>query len=64
MPERTKKQIAAGQVRSLRTMRKKLLTMSAEWDGVDGYNETILGELAQKCEDTAVDLIDDSEGSE
>ena len=64
MAERTKKQIAAGQTRSLRAMRKKLLAMSAEWDGVDGYNETILGELAQKCEDTAVDLIDDSEGGE
>ena len=64
MPERSKKQIAACQVRSLRTIRKKLLAMSAEWDGVDGYNETILGELAQKCEDTAVDLIDDSEGDE
>ncbi|HJW23783.1 MAG TPA: hypothetical protein VJ576_02705 [Rhodocyclaceae bacterium] len=59
MPEPTKKQIAAGQIRTLRSMRKKLLDMATKWDGVDGYCETVLTELADQCENVATNLVEE-----
>lgn len=55
----TKKQIAAGQVRSLRAIRNKLLKMSEQWIDVDEFNISILHELAEKTEAVAVDLIEE-----
>jgi hypothetical protein len=57
MSARTDKQIAAGQVRSLRSMRAKLLAMACQWDGVDEYNVTLLTELADRAEDVGTELL-------
>jgi hypothetical protein len=54
----TKKQIAAGQVRSLRAMKKKLMNMAAQWFDVDEYNANRLAELADQTETVAVELIE------
>lgn len=59
MSARTDKQIAAGQVRSLRSMRAKLLAMAGEWEGVDEYNVSTLTELADQAEQVALELIAD-----
>ncbi|MET3461247.1 hypothetical protein [Variovorax atrisoli] len=56
----TKRQLAAAQVRSLRALRKKLLSMAAQWDGVDQFNLSTLEELADRCETVATDMLDDS----
>lgn len=56
----TKRQLAAAQVRSLRSIRKKLLDMSAQWDGIDQFNLSQLEDLADRCENVAVELVDDS----
>lgn len=61
MTARTDRQIAAGQVRSLRAIRKKLLDLSAAWDGIDQYNQGELESLADQCERIAVDLVPDAE---
>lgn len=53
----TPRQLAAGQVRSLRAMRKKLLAMSAEWGDVDAFNMAELERLADQCEGVATELI-------
>lgn len=58
---RSDKQIAAGQIRSLRAMRMKLIKMADEWDGVDGYNCTVLTELADQAERVALELMPDRE---
>ena len=55
----TSKQIAAGQVRSLRSIRKKLLNMAVEWADVDEYCITKLTELADHTEEVAVSLVPD-----
>lgn len=55
----TDKQIAGNQRRSLRTMRKKLLEMADQWDGVDQFNVTELAELADKMESVAASMVDD-----
>lgn len=57
----TPKQIAAGQVRSLRTIRKKLLNMASQWEDVDEYNINQLSELAKRAEEVAISLVDDKE---
>lgn len=51
--------MAAGQVRSLRAVRKKLLAMSVEWDGVDQFNLSELERLADQCEVVATALVVD-----
>ena len=56
----THRQLAAGQIRSLRAMRKKLIDMAAQWDEVDQFCMNTLAELADHCETVAVDLVDDS----
>ncbi|MBI2770034.1 MAG: hypothetical protein HYX47_10450 [Burkholderiales bacterium] len=62
MPERTSKQLAAGQVRSLRSIRKKLLALSEQWYDVDEFNMGALERLADQCEATAMDLAAPEEG--
>jgi hypothetical protein len=55
-------QIAAGQVRSLRAMRKKLLNMATQWDDVDQFNMSRLEELADQAERVATEMLPDEEG--
>lgn len=57
----TKKQIAAGQVRRLRTIRKNLQQMAQQWADVDEFNITQLNELADQAEKVATDLVDSTE---
>lgn len=59
----TNKQIAAGQVRSLRAIRKKLQQMSVQWSDVDEYNVRLLDDLADRVEDVAVSLLDEPDGA-
>ena len=54
----TNKQIAAGHVRKLRTMRKNLQAMAAQWADLDEYNITQLTELADQAEAVAIGLIE------
>lgn len=54
----SRKQIAAGQRRSLRSMREKLLDMAAVWGEVDQYNMNSLEELAAKMEEIAMQMVD------
>ena len=54
----THKQIAAGQRRSLQTMKRKLLDMAAQWGDVDVYNESALAELAEKMQEAADNLVE------
>lgn len=56
----TNRQLAAGQIRSLRALRKKLLSMAAQWDGLDQFNLGTLEELADRCETVATELLADS----
>ncbi|RSZ35113.1 MULTISPECIES: hypothetical protein [unclassified Variovorax] len=56
----TNRQLAAGQIRSLRALRKKLLSMAAQWDGLDQFNLSALEELADRCETVATEMLDDS----
>ncbi len=51
---RTAAQLAAGQRRTLRAMRERLLSMADEWDGFDEYARTELTELADRAESVAV----------
>lgn len=55
----TDRQLAGNQRRSLRKMREQLLRMAAEWDGVDGYNQTQLTELADQVERVSGELVAD-----
>jgi hypothetical protein len=57
----TEKQIAAGQVRSLRAIRRKLLNMAEQWDGVDQFNMTQLEELADQAEKVATEMVPDKD---
>ncbi len=59
----TPKQIAAGQVRTLRAMRKKLLSMAASWEDVDEYFISRIDETAQAVEQLAVDLMQNEEAA-
>ncbi len=62
MAAQTQKQIAAGQRRSLKAMRTKLLDMADAWDGLDEYNVSILTEAADKLEDVSTGLLESVEG--
>ena len=55
----TDKQLAAGQRRSLRAMREKLLRMASEWDGVDQFNMAQLTDLADQAERVATEMVAD-----
>lgn len=57
----SKKKIAAGHVRRLRTMRKNLLQMAEQWADVDEYNITQLSELADHTETVAIELLTSGE---
>lgn len=61
MAIQTKKQIAAGQRRSLKVMRAKLLDMAAAWDEVDQYYLNILEEAADKVLDVHAELLEAAE---
>lgn len=58
----TKKQIAAGQRRSLKAMRTKLMEMAAAWDEVDQYHLNILEEAADKLGAVCDELGEIEEG--
>lgn len=58
----TSKQIAAGQVRSLRALRKKLLNMAAQWEDVDQFNMSQLEELADHAERIALEMLPEEAG--
>jgi hypothetical protein len=45
----TKKQLAAGQRRSLAAIARKLMAMAYEWNDVDEYNVLVITELAEAC---------------
>lgn len=55
----TAKQLAAGQVRSLRAMREKLLTMAEQWEGVDEFNRSRLTELADLTDEIGAEFVPD-----
>lgn len=54
----SKKQLAAGQRRSLAAIRKKLLDMAAQWDEVDQFCMNELEALADKAQEAANNLTD------
>lgn len=54
---RSEKQLAAGQRRTLRAMRERLLRMAAEWGGVDQFNASALTGLADQAENVAVEMV-------
>lgn len=56
---KTPKKLAAGQRRTLRAMREKLLKMADEWEELDEFNRTRLTEIADLCEEVAIEQIDD-----
>ncbi len=60
MSTRTSKQIAAGQVRSLRVMREKLLGMAKQWEDLDEFNISELETLAYQVEKVAAGFVQDS----
>ncbi len=55
----TPNSIAAGQRRTLRAMREKLLRMSTVWDGVSGALEHELIQLADQVEAQAMRMVPD-----
>jgi hypothetical protein len=55
----TAKQLAAGQVRSLRAMREKLLKMADQWEEFDEFNRTRLTELADLADEIGGELVPD-----
>ena len=57
----TPKQIAAGQVRSLRAIRNKLQNMAEKWEDVDEFNISQFTELADQVENVAIKLVDSQE---
>lgn len=60
----TEKQLAGHQRRRLRTIRRQLLEMSTQWDGIDEFNLGQLQDIADKVESVAAELIaDEAPGS-
>lgn len=59
MASTTPKRAAAGQIRTLRAMREKLLRMAEVWDGISGALETELVGLADQVEEQAMRMIDE-----
>lgn len=57
MASTTPKRTAAGQVRTLRAMREKLLRMAEVWEGVSGALETELVGLADQVEEQAMRMV-------
>ncbi len=61
MPERTKKQIAAGHRRRLQTISEKLRAMAAEWSEVDEVNGEVIYRQADAVEAAGKDLYTEEE---
>lgn len=60
----TERQLAAGQRRTLRAMRERLLEMAERWDGLDQFNLSELTRIADVIQEVAVGLVvvdDDAE---
>lgn len=55
----TDRQLAGNQRRTLKAMRKRLIEMSAEWDGVDQFNMSELEALADHVEGVIVEMTPD-----
>lgn len=55
----THRQLVARHVRRLRTIRKDLLSMSEQWEGLDQFNLGELEDLADKAETVAVGMVED-----
>lgn len=56
----TKRQLAAGHVRRLRTIRESLTQMSRQWEDLDQFSVNRLQELSDQVETAALDLIEDA----
>lgn len=56
MPERSMKQIYAGQKRSLASIQKKLEALAVEWSEVDNGTMWALQELADKVDKTSKEI--------
>lgn len=61
MSGRTRKQIAAGQRRSLLAMANKLQEMAYVWDGIDEFNIGELEDLMHQVNSVAEKMIPDDE---
>lgn len=61
MPERTKKQLAGGQRRSIHAMSARLRNMAAEWGDVDFVNMNLLDEKADQLDRLADELTENAE---
>lgn len=57
----TKRQLAARHLRRLRTMRNQLIEMSRQWEEFDQFAVNRLEELSDQVENTALDLVEDTE---
>ena len=54
----TPKQMSSRHARQLKTMAKKILDLSKQWDEVDQYNLRILEELHDKMQSVAKEMRD------
>jgi len=61
MSIQTPKQLAAGQRRSLASMQKKLIGMSAEWGDIDNCCMSFLSDLADRVKEVSDNLIDEGD---
>ena len=59
MSSPTRKQLASRHMRRLRTMRGQVLEMARQWEDLDQFCVTELGDLADAIETTASGLLDD-----
>ena len=57
----TKRQLAARHLRRLRTMRNQLIEMACQWEDLDQFAVNRLEELSDQVENTALDLVEDTE---
>lgn len=55
----TAKQLSSRHVRTLRTFRKRVIDMAAQWEDVDQFCLNRLSELADELEQAAVDITPD-----
>lgn len=56
----TRRQLGARHAKRLRTMRKTLLEMSAQWEDLDQFCVNRLEELADKLQIAALDISEDA----
>lgn len=55
----TAKQLSSRHVRTLRTFRKRVIDMAAQWEEVDQFCLNRLSELVDELEQAAVDITPD-----